>query len=153
MALVGWAVFGGLVDLANPFMGTDNTKDLSCGNLYPAIARPWGMNCWTPQTGPAGRGWLYDWKDRRILGFLQTHQPSPWIGDSGQFSLMPTVGRPVFAEKDRASWFSHKTETGAPHDYRVYLADHVTAWSKGGATDLSNCQMLCRTHNRAKGNR
>ena len=32
-------------------------------------------------------------------------------------------------------------------------ADHVTAWSKGGATDISNCQMLCRTHNRAKGNR
>ena len=32
-------------------------------------------------------------------------------------------------------------------------ADHVTPWSKGGATDLSNCQMLCRTHNRAKGNR
>lgn len=32
-------------------------------------------------------------------------------------------------------------------------ADHVTAWSKGGATDLSNCQMLCKTHNRAKGNR
>ena len=32
-------------------------------------------------------------------------------------------------------------------------ADHVTAWSKGGATDASNCQMLCRTHNRAKGNK
>ena len=32
-------------------------------------------------------------------------------------------------------------------------ADHVTAWSKGGATDESNCQMLCKTHNRAKGNR
>ncbi len=32
-------------------------------------------------------------------------------------------------------------------------ADHVTAWSKGGATDIKNCQMLCRTHNRAKGNR
>lgn len=32
-------------------------------------------------------------------------------------------------------------------------ADHVTAWSKGGATDLKNCQMLCKTHNRAKGNR
>lgn len=40
---------------------------------------------------------------------------------------------------------------------RVYAlndmdADHVTAWSKGGATDVSNCQMLCKTHNRAKGN-
>ncbi len=32
-------------------------------------------------------------------------------------------------------------------------ADHVTAWSKGGETDISNCQMLCKTHNRAKGNR
>lgn len=32
-------------------------------------------------------------------------------------------------------------------------ADHVTAWSKSGATDISNCQMLCKSHNRAKGNR
>lgn len=32
-------------------------------------------------------------------------------------------------------------------------ADHVTAWSKGGATLIKNCQMLCKTHNRAKGNR
>ena len=32
-------------------------------------------------------------------------------------------------------------------------ADHVTAWSKGGATSEKNCQMLCKTHNRAKGNR
>lgn len=32
-------------------------------------------------------------------------------------------------------------------------ADHVTAWSKGGATDTKNCQMLCKTHNRAKGNK
>lgn len=32
-------------------------------------------------------------------------------------------------------------------------ADHVSAWSRGGATDISNCQMLCKTHNRAKGNR
>ena len=32
-------------------------------------------------------------------------------------------------------------------------ADHVTAWSKGGATDINNCQMLCQTHNRAKGNK
>ena len=32
-------------------------------------------------------------------------------------------------------------------------ADHVTAWSKGGSTDIDNCQMLCKTHNRAKGNK
>ena len=109
---------------ADPLVGTDNTKEISCGNLYPAIARPWGMNAWTPQTGPAGQGWLYDWKDRRILGFHQTHQPSPWIGDYGQFSVMPTTGAEVFAESDRASMFSHKAETAMPHYYRVYLADH-----------------------------
>ncbi len=32
-------------------------------------------------------------------------------------------------------------------------ADHVTAWSKGGSTNINNCQMLCETHNRAKGNK
>lgn len=37
--------------------------------------------------------------------------------------------------------------------YKEMDADHVTAWSKGGATDISNCEMLCKTHNRAKGNR
>lgn len=38
-------------------------------------------------------------------------------------------------------------------DYKDMDADHVTAWSKGGSTDIINCQMLCRTHNRIKGNR
>ena len=38
-------------------------------------------------------------------------------------------------------------------DLKEMDADHVTAWSRGGATDISNCQMLCKTHNRAKGNR
>lgn len=37
--------------------------------------------------------------------------------------------------------------------YTEMDADHVSAWSKGGATDIKNCQMLCKTHNRAKGNR
>ena len=32
-------------------------------------------------------------------------------------------------------------------------ADHVTAWSKGGSTNIQNCQMLCKVHNRAKGNK
>lgn len=37
--------------------------------------------------------------------------------------------------------------------YAEMDADHVQAWSNGGATDISNCQMLCKTHNRSKGNR
>jgi len=39
------------------------------------------------------------------------------------------------------------------YDFSEMDADHVTAWSKGGATDISNCEMLCASHNRSKGNR
>ncbi|MDR1439454.1 MAG: HNH endonuclease [Clostridiales bacterium] len=38
-------------------------------------------------------------------------------------------------------------------DIRDMDADHVAAWSKGGATDIANCEMLCKSHNRAKGNK
>ena len=112
------------VDLVRPLMGTDNTKELSCGNLYPAICRPWGMNVWTPQTGKMGNGWIYLYADRRIRGLRQTHQPSPWIGDYGQFAVMPITGKTVFKEDERASWFSHKTEHASPAAYSVYLAEH-----------------------------
>ncbi|MDR3118864.1 MAG: GH92 family glycosyl hydrolase [Mediterranea sp.] len=112
----------------NPLMGTHSSYELSAGNTYPAIARPWGMNVWTPQTGKMGDGWQYTYTAHKIRGFKQTHQPSPWINDYGQFSIMPVVGRPEFDQEARASWFSHKAETAQPHYYSVYLADHdVTA--------------------------
>ena len=46
----------------------------------------------------------------------------------------------------------NKSNAKRIYKYNEMDADHVTAWSKGGATDIANCQMLCRTHNRAKGN-
>ena len=44
------------VDYVNPLSGTASTYELSTGNTYPAIALPWGMNFWTPQTGRDGNG-------------------------------------------------------------------------------------------------
>lgn len=112
----------------NPIIGTDSKPDLSNGNTYPAIARPWGMNFWMPQTGKMGDGWAYQYSADKIRGFKQTHQPSPWMNDYGQFAIMPITGKPVFDEDRRASWFSHKAEVAEPNYYRVYLADHdVTA--------------------------
>lgn len=108
----------------NPLVGTQSSFELSTGNTYPAIARPWGMNFWTPQTGKMGDGWQYVYTATKIRGFKQTHQPSPWINDYGQFSLMPVVGRAEFNEEKRSSWFSHKAEEAKPHYYKVYLADH-----------------------------
>ena len=46
-------------DYVNPLSGTQSTYEVSSGNTYPAIARPWGMNFWTPQTGKMGDGWQY----------------------------------------------------------------------------------------------
>lgn len=79
----------------------------------------------------------------------------------------------IFDEATKRAVYSHQTEqakaagqSNCPfcaigHDANASKiwklsemdADHVTAWSKGGATDISNCQMLCKHHNRAKGNR
>ena len=113
-----------VVDYVNPLVGTESKFELSTGNTYPAIAMPWGMNFWMPQTGRMGDGWAYVYWHDKIRGFKQTHQPSPWINDYGQFSIMPETGEPVFDQDKRASWFSHKAEIAKPYYYRVYLADY-----------------------------
>ena len=105
-------------------MGSQSVFSLSNGNTYPAIALPWGMNFWVPQTGKMGDGWIYTYDAEKIRGFKQTHQPSPWINDYGQFSILPETGKPKIDEEDRASWFSHKAETVRPYYYNVYLADY-----------------------------
>ena len=112
------------VDYVNPLVGTESKPELSTGNTYPAVALPWGMNFWTAQTGKMGDGWVYTYGADKMRGLKQTHQPSPWINDYGQFSIMPVTGHKVFDEEGRASWFSHKAETATPYYYKVYLADH-----------------------------
>ncbi len=125
---MGWGADKGFdpVSYVLPLMGTDSSFKLSSGNVYPAIARPWGMNFWSPQTGRIGDGWAYTYATNKINGIKQTHQPSPWINDYGPFALMPVVGKRVFDQEDRASWFSHKAEKAAPHYYSVYLAEFDT---------------------------
>ena len=112
------------VDYASTLVGTQSKFELSTGNTYPATALPWGMNFWTPQTGKMGDGWAYTYNADKIRGFKQTHQPSPWMNDYGQFAIMPVTGGLVFDQDRRASWFSHKAEVAKPYYYKVYLADH-----------------------------
>lgn len=112
------------VDYVSTLVGTESKRELSTGNNYPATARPWGMNFWTPQTGKMGDGWAYTYNADKIRGIKQTHQPSPWMNDYGQFSIMPMTGVAEFDEDKRASWFSHKAEIARPYYYKVYLADY-----------------------------
>ena len=113
------------VDYVLPEMGTDSSGDFSTGNTYPAIARPWGMNFWSPVTTEQnGHGWMYGWRDDKFRGIRQTHQLSPWVNDYGSFLVMPVVGKPVFTNKDRGTRFTHKGETFKPYHYSVYLGEY-----------------------------
>lgn len=112
------------IDYVSTLTGTLSKFELSTGNTYPAIALPWGMNFWVPQTGNMGDGWIYTYTADKIRGFKQTHQPSPWMNDYGQFSIMPVTGNLTFDQDRRASWFSHKSEVVKPNYYKVYLADY-----------------------------
>ena len=119
---------GEAVDYVSTLVGTLSKHSLSTGNTYPAVALPWGMNFWTPQTGKMGDGWQYVYTEDKIRGLKLTHQPSPWINDYGQLAIMATTGKPQLGEDERASWFSHKAEDARPYYYKVYLADwDVTA--------------------------
>lgn len=111
-------------DFVSTLTGTLSHHGFSSGNTYPATALPWGMNFWTPMTGKMGDGWTYRYDHNIIRGLKQTHQPSPWINDYGQFAIMPVRDASLVDENARASWFSHKSETARPYYYQVYLADH-----------------------------
>ena len=111
-------------EYVSTLVGTQSDYTLSAGNTYPAVALPWGMNFWTPQTGKMGDGWIYTYGSHTIRGLKQTHQPSPWINDYGQFSIMPVRGKDKVNEESRQSWFSHQSEEARPYYYAVYLADH-----------------------------
>ena len=68
------------VDYVNPLTGTQSTHDLSAGNLYPAIAVPWGMNFWTPQTGKMGDGWTYTYTENKIE--VSNRHTNPVLGST-----------------------------------------------------------------------
>lgn len=124
-------------EFVNPLQGTNSTFELSTGNTYPAIAVPWGMNFWTPQTRKNGNGWQYVYNDLKIQGFKQTHQPSPWINDYGCFSIMPQLVSPERDQIKRSIAYKREKEKVTPYLYDVTLDNGIrtemTATNSGAA--------------------
>ena len=111
------------VDYVNPLMGTDSKISLSNGNTYPAIARPWGMNFWMPQTGKMGDGWLIP--TPRTKSAASSRPINPVRGSMIRTILHHAHDRPAEdRQEQRASWFSHKAEKAMPHYYSVYLSEY-----------------------------
>ena len=136
LVATAWGASVPPVRLVNPLQGTDSHHGYSHGNEYPAIALPFPMNTWAPYTQPASDSFFYQYRQDRLRGIRQTHQPSPWIGDYGAFSLMPVSGKLAVNENDRASAFRHSQEVAMPSYYRVRL----DTWKAGAeVTPTERC--------------
>lgn len=109
-------------DLVRPLIGTESEPGFSHGNTYPAVAQPFGMTFWTPRTGRES-GWIYQYSKNELRGLQATHQPSPWMGDYGNFGVCPFTGGPTRGALP-VSKFSHDNEDSKVYYYGVDLDDY-----------------------------
>lgn len=128
------AQYKGPADLVDPMIGTESTPALSNGNVYPSVTIPFGMTAWTPQTGEWG--WIYTWQDTKFQGIRATHQPSPWMGDYGQFTIMAGTGNIVTDDQARAISFSHIDEESHPYGYSI---DLITTKTRMEVSPTTRC--------------
>ncbi|MFI7612841.1 GH92 family glycosyl hydrolase [Nonomuraea terrae] len=116
--------------------GTNATGGFSRGNTLPITAMPNGFNFLTPTTNAASDTWLYDYQRANnadnlptLQGLAISHEPSPWMGDRNQMSVMPVPGGGPLTgpPSGRAAAFSHDDETARPDLYLVTLRNGLVA--------------------------
>lgn len=115
--------------------GTNASHEFSRGNTLPITAWPNGFNFLTPVTNASTYRWPYEYHrannaDNRpeLQGLTFSHQPSPWMGDRDQLTIMPVAAAsPLGDPVERAVAFSHDDEVARPDLYSVALANGVRA--------------------------
>ncbi|BDI29097.1 alpha-1 2-mannosidase [Capsulimonas corticalis] len=107
-----------LVGLVNPMQGTNSNFGFSRGNTLPLVALPFGVTHWSAQTNE-GDGWFFDPNVHTLQGVRATHQPSPWMGDYGYFTVMAQAGDAVLAPKARAAAYEPGDFQIGPHTLSV----------------------------------
>ena len=116
--------------------GTNATGGFSRGNNLPISALPNGFNFLTPVTDAASDSWEYEYQRANnaanlpmLQGLAISHEPSPWMGDRNQFSIMPVPAGGSLAGQpsSRALAFSHDDETARPDLYRVTTQNGLVA--------------------------
>jgi len=130
--------------------GTNASGGFSRGNNLPISALPNGFNFLTPVTNATSDSWEYEYQRANnaanltmLQGLAISHQPSPWMGDRNQMSVMPVLegGNLTGAPRDRALAFSHDDETARPDLYRVKLQNGLVAQMSptdhGGITQVT----------------
>ena len=124
--------------------GTNASFEFSRGNNLPITAVPNGFTFLTPVTDASSNSWQYSYQGANnsngfpeLQGVAVSHEPSPWMGDRDQLSLMSSTTTEVTADqKARAVQFSHADEIAQPDLYQVSLANNtkiaMTASDHGG---------------------
>lgn len=123
----------------NLLQGTHSRHDFSTGNTLPLVAAPFGMTHWCTQTAEHNHGWFFHPDDRSCEGVRATHQPSPWIGDYGFFTLLPQTGPFEGNARRRAASYDRNDAVFAPHRL------HLTFTRYQAALDLApttRCALL-----------
>lgn len=116
------------VDLVNPFIGSAGPEPNLSGGMIPSVAPPFGMTRWVAQTTDHSVSMTpYNYSKSSIHGFVGTHQPAIWMGESGHATIVPGIGdvKPRF--EDRGMEFSHDRERATPSYYEVELASREGA--------------------------
>lgn len=116
--------------------GSNSSGSFSRGNNLPISAVPNGFTFFTPLTDANSQTWEYSYQsgnnaqNRPMLqGLGISHEPSPWMGDRNQMSVMPSItqGVPTGSASGRALAFDHATEVARPDHYRAQLDGGITA--------------------------
>ena len=115
-----------LVGYVNPLQGTDSSGSFSQGNTLPLVARPFAMTDWSLQTGEGNWGWWFSPNSRTIQGVRATHQPSPWMGDYGYFTVMAQTGKLYLQGGQRTSTYRADETTIAPNYLKIPLRRYGT---------------------------
>jgi len=125
-----------LLDWVDTRQGTDSAPDFSRGNTLPVTTVPHGAVAWTPQT-TSGR-WLFDRRAAKLQGFRATRQPSPWIGDYGEFLVTCASGlEPPMSLSVVESSYDGAATVARPDYFRTQLHRHaiqveITPTAHGG---------------------
>ena len=109
--------------------GTANlgSSELSFGNVLPEVQVPWGFNGWAPTTSLNSGSWWFDGRASNLYGVRCTHQPSPWIGDYGDFRIMAHVVDPAHEDADMFASYAPARSSWSPYYWNASLLGYGTA--------------------------
>jgi predicted alpha-1,2-mannosidase len=125
-----------LTNFVDTRRGTNASGSFSRGNNLPISALPNGFTFFTPVTDANSQSWEYYYQSANnaanlplLQGLAISHEPSPWMGDRNQLSVMPSMatGTPTGSATGRALAFDHRTEVARPDYYKAVLAGGLTA--------------------------